>query len=562
MRSSLYKLLLTVTFFLKTIRIDEMKIRNRNSLFYLYLGFMGVVAFVLMLWITPNGSGVSPDSISYFRAANTFMLGKGYSINGEPVTHFPPLYPLFLSATSLILGNPVQAARFLNAALFGLNVGLVALVVYLTSDRNYYASTLAVIFFLSSKPFLALHSWAWSEPLFISFTLVSIILLSMNVVWPSSLLLVTSALFLGFVVLTRYIGLAFLPPALVIVFIGTRNQKYERRFRDTLLWFAVACTPILLLIIRNMMAAGSATDRAMAYHPVSVIYFVQQFISTFFDFVAPVSLPAGIRPAILAVLGAFLILEIVILFKKHKGINWRSMNVIIIICGLLFFLSYLLFLLISIDFLDASTPLDNRLYSPIYVISIVIIFPLIWTLTKTLEIPMLWWSFLIVLVLSISVKTPDAIRSIVAIQKNGLGYSTRQWRDSETVAFVKSLPKDIKIYSNGADVLSFLTTAQSLSLPLEASPTSLESNSRYDKEIEAVCKDITDTKAILVYFNTIDWRWYLPSQDELMSSCPLNIMWHFKDGTVFDGTIGAPAIPHDPQPVSSAVKPMIEITPT
>ncbi len=113
---------------------------------------------------------------------------------------------------------------------------------------------------------------------------------------------------------------------------------------------------------------------------------------------------------------------------------------------------------------------------------------------------MLWWFFLLFIILSISIKTPDAIRSAESIQENGLGYTSIQWQKSDTIAFVKSLAKDVKIYSNGSDVLGFLTENQSLSVPRKKFPTTLIANPGYTEEIGAMCKDIMENRAIIGVF--------------------------------------------------------------
>ena len=116
--------------------------------------------------------------------------------------------------------------------------------------------------------------------------------------------------------------------------------------------------------------------------------------------------------------------------------------------------------------------------------------------------------------------------------ENGLGYTSKQWQESETIAFVKSLAKDVKIYSNGPDVLGFLTENQSLSVPKKKSPTTLRVNTNYTAEIGAMCKDIMENRAILVYFNTIK-RSYQATYQEVKSACKLSVVQRLADGIVY-----------------------------
>jgi hypothetical protein len=340
--------------------MDLSGMRKNNGFLFLYIGFIGITGIVLMLWITPLGSGVFPDSIIYIGAAKNILSGKGFSINGNPLTHYPPLYPLLLAATSLLDNNLVQAARLLNAIIFGINIVFFALAVYLSAGRNLFTATCAVFFFVSSAPVLLLHSFALSEPLFITLSLACIIFLSMYVIRPTLYFLIFSSLFLGFATVTRYIGVAFLPIALSMVYVGGEGQHPSRRLRECLLWVVLACAPLVIFIVRNMMMSGSVTNRSIIFHPISMSSFAMDFISSVFAFIAPKPLPRFVRAAFVGLFAVFLIAQFLIFLKRPlRDIDWRSMGFVMPVSCLLFFVSYMLFLLISISFLDAATPVDH-----------------------------------------------------------------------------------------------------------------------------------------------------------------------------------------------------------
>jgi hypothetical protein len=183
--------------------------------------------------------------------------------------------------------------------------------------------------------------------------------------------------------------------------------------------------------------------------------------------------------------------------------------------------------------MDASTPVDKRLLSPIFCILIVGVFPAIWAVSKALKSSLIWWGFMLCVALSISIKIPEAIQTAVEIHNNGLGYTSRQWQNSESMALVRLLPDNVEIYSNGADIISFLTEKKSFSIPNKTFPVTREANSLYNDQINIMCKLIVEKVAILVYFNQITWRWYLPTQEEIVSTCKLPILQSFGDGIVF-----------------------------
>ena len=506
--------------------------KNINFLYPL-IGIIAITGIVLILWITPFGAGVQPDSIIYMNGASSLLAGKGFSNNGIPVTHFPPLYSIFLVTANLFVRNFVQAARILNAILFGINAGLVALAVYLSSGRSYLTASCAGLFFLVSAPLLVMHAWALTEPFFITLSVVCILLLRLYVKRPTLSLLIASSLTLGLAIITRYAGLAFLPAALVVVFIARGDQPRGRRSRDTLLWTLLACLPLIILLVINLFRAGSAADRNFVYHPVSEMHFLGNLKDIGLSFIAPVSLPVWVWPACLGLVAGYFIAQIRIVSKlRREDINWRLDDIVIPALCLLFSVSYVLFLFISMTFFDASTPVDARILSPILALLIPGGFLTIRTIAQILKQPVLWWIFLLLVVISISVKAPDAIRSAESVQQNGLGYTSLEWRNSDEIAFVRSLANGVKVYTNGPDVIGYLTTVQSLSLPKKRSPTTLIAIPGYTEEMGSMCQDILENRALLVYFNVIK-RSYLPSQEDIASTCKLPIRKRFADGIVY-----------------------------
>ncbi|MCC7130615.1 MAG: hypothetical protein IT297_09490 [Anaerolineae bacterium] len=422
----------------------------------------------------------------------------------------------------------------MNAIIFGITASIVALTVYLITNRNIVASICAWFFFISTASIIEAHAMAWSEPLFIIFSLSSLILLSIYVVQPTTSLFIASALSLGFALITRYIGIAFLPAALVLVFIGGRDRNVWQRSRATFTWFVFAVAILGIWLTRNKLIGGAATNRHFAFHPISVLKYSRDFVSVLSGFFIPIPLSAGIR---LSILGLF-ILSILIpsLFAikyLQRTKDWRRIAIVLIVACLLFVFSYTLFLLISISFVDAATPVDSRILLPILVISILGIFSAVWIIPRILRKSAFYWGFLILAIFSILIKSSDAIHHALSIQKNGLGYTSRHWQESESIAFIKSLTKNVEIYSNGNDVISFLTRRQVHSIPAKTNAGTMVDNEDFDKDFHAICKNVIENKALLVYLNNITWRWYLPSQTEIETTCNLPVLENLEDGTVY-----------------------------
>ncbi len=69
------------------------------SLIALFL--ISIAGGFLVIKATPNGLGLSDDSIAYIAGARSMAAGEGYReawlASDQPVTHFPPSFPSVLA---------------------------------------------------------------------------------------------------------------------------------------------------------------------------------------------------------------------------------------------------------------------------------------------------------------------------------------------------------------------------------------------------------------------------------------------------------------------------------
>jgi len=328
--------------------------------------------------------------------------------------------------------------------------------------------------------------------------------------------------------------MSFLPAALVMVFLSGKDQNIWKKIGAVLIWFILAISPLGIFLIGNWHTSGMATDRRLAYHPVSLSEYGYSVYSGVVSFFAPISLPAGIRPLILGLLTIPFIILLTGLFKRrNKYACWRKIEIVMILSCLLFISNYMFFLFISISFLDAGTPVDSRILSPVFAILIVGIFSAARVILQIFRKAVVRWGILVLFVLSVSIKMPDAINHALNIQENGLGYTARQWQESESIAFVKSISNNVNIYSNGWDVIRFLTGKNVLPIPSKTNSGTMLDNQNFQREINSVCENIIGNRAMLVFLDNITWRWYLPSQTEIETTCHLPVLEIFNDGIIY-----------------------------
>lgn len=82
---------------------------------------IAVVAVAVVLVSTARfGIGLTPDSAAYLSATQGLVQGNGFTqYDGSVYASWPPLYPVALASLSALGLVPSEAARYLNAVLFG-----------------------------------------------------------------------------------------------------------------------------------------------------------------------------------------------------------------------------------------------------------------------------------------------------------------------------------------------------------------------------------------------------------------------------------------------------------
>jgi hypothetical protein len=202
---------------------------------------------------------------------------------------------------------------------------------------------------------------------------------------------------------------------------------------------------------------------------------------------------------------------------------------------LLFICTYALFLLLSISFIDAATSPDIRILLPLYFFGVIFTVLFIYDVKMFTEVKLIWRAILIyvfMLVFHNSIGTYALARTI---HEDGIWYTHREWRTSEVMEFLCFIPEDIPIYSNGPDVISLLLHRESKMIPVKIHSTSRLPNQHFIADIAQMNADLQHNKGLVVYFDNITWRWYIPDKDELQELVDLSLIRRAADGIIYHG---------------------------
>lgn len=507
---------------------------------------LAVAGILVLLFVTVWGIGVSPDSTVYIGAARNLLRGQGLkALSGrstelEPLTHYPPLYPLLLALAGFAGGEPLRAARWLNAFIFGINILLAGVAVGSYTRWSVRAAALASLLVLAAPDLLQIHSMAWTEPLFILFCLAGLLLLAAYLERGQRLLLMSSAVAVALGFMTRYVGVVLLATCVCgVLFLSAKN--YRRRVLDAGLFALIACLPMGLWVMRNRYAAGGATDREFVFHPVS-FHQLGSALSTISTWLLLGKVRTSLRATVFLLEIACLIILCILLWRKKSARRANEMKMKETLARLstlpallaIFIIFYAGFFIITASFIDFDTVFDERALAPLHMLGIVLLICLAHRLFRSSEAGHLLYLWSVMLCLAFAGSYVVRGASWVRQKRDdGQGYTSRAWVESATIERIRGLPAGTHIFTNGHDAVYFLTGREAMFLPEKTVHGTGRANALYASELAHVREQLLDHNGVLVYFDGFPERAYLPSEDELRRDLNLRLASRETDGTIY-----------------------------
>jgi len=428
----------------------------------------------------------------------------------------------------------LHGAKWLHALLFALNVFLIGMTVYLCTNKAVLPTLCSILLFLSTPSMIEIHTMAWSEPPFLLFALAAFLLLARHIKQSNGWLLVGSSLLASLALTTRYIGITLFPPMLLTVLL-LGEEPLRKRIRDCLILLGIGMLPLAVLLLYNVVVADSATSRVITFHPIGASQ-INDLVYTMLAFWLPIPGNTYLKMALLFLSGGLVFAGVwIALREKMRFGQQANMSLVAQVLTAAFTITYLLFLFVSISFIDAQTPLEGRILSPVYACGIILVVSVAYKTSQLRQRTTIVWrgAFLILSFVLIYLKATDANAFIAYRHDNATGYTERMWVDSESIKYIKSLPETKTIYSNGVDAIQFLTRRAALRIPAKIDPGSGLQNPNFERDVEAMRNDLMDERAVIVYMDRITWRWYLPSKEELENVYHIPILARFYDGVVY-----------------------------
>ncbi len=481
-------------------------ILKSHLLFLSTLGLIAASAVGVLLYSTPQGLGLSDDSIAYIAGARSILAGNGYReawlASNQPVTHFPPGFSTALALIGLSGLDPLRGTRFLNSILFGANAFLLGVIGARMTKSQVAGAALALLFAVNAS-LLNAHADAMSEPLYIFFSLAAFLTFSEYFTSPKNIWLIVTGILVSFAYLTRYAGLALLATFLVALILLQDTWKKKLTSAGN---FMAGVLPFLLgWSIRNKLVADNATNRTLVWHPLTAenintgLYNISEFLIPVETWRRElVKAPNLFAIILLSITLALLVWVVTKGLRKFFKPSTAQLEILSFTSGLYIF-GYLASIVATMLLFDASTKFKLRILSPVYVSLLILLVYFghwLWQNRAMISKSLV----LVFALLAFSLSMYDASIVVEKLHKGGQGYASFVWYDSEAMAYLRGLPEGVQIYTNQPGPVYLYADRPSYVLPDLVDPVTDLPREGYAAGVTALRDDVSSGDAVLALF--------------------------------------------------------------
>ncbi len=490
-------------------------VREPIELVPLLLILLVAVLYVAGTWW---GIGLRPDSSVYL---NVWDEGRQQA----------PLYSWVMDIGSLAGVSAPAFAWLVNGLLLMLNVTLVwALLIQAQIDRTpaWVASALVALL----PQFLYVHETALSEPLGITCLLACFFLLIRYREQGDVALLLLSAAFAAAAVLTRFAYAPVVGAGSLMLLIYGRGPL-QRRFLDAMLYGALATGVFLAWLFINHTGGGEGVDRSFAFLGDPDFSTFMRAVDAFTSLLLPTFVPLFVRAALLITVAFILLWSGWRALRPTRAAHASNALQLARLCCI-FFVSYLAFVIFTL-FVENSLHIHARYIIPLYICAVLIV------MVEWAAHPAFGGVHLVqraVLALAAGLLLANAARAAentYDMVRNGNFYASPTWYASPTIGWVRTLPVDVVIYSNGPDAIRLLTDRKAeFALSMYDFRTGMDNPTNpIATQFATLRQQLAADQAILVYFDKVDWREYLMPENEAVEMFDLHPIRDFEDGRVY-----------------------------
>jgi len=295
--------------------------------------------------------------------------------------------------------------------------------------------------------------------------------------------------------------------------------------------------PLGFWLIKNYLVTGGMANRELFFHPITLGH-LRIGMSTVSAWLLPREVPEMLRCILSVVIATGVTALTAVLYLKNRKLKTESPRKIFVgtipLLLVVFIIAYGLFLVFSISFFDASTMPNHRIMAPVFAAALILIVCVVYRLFVTSNDFYRIKTVLVVICVILSVSyLVCGTMWISRSHQDGQGFTSRYWKECETMQMAKSLPEEVDIYTNGIEAIKVNTDKSAHWLPAVMNPLTRERYPGYLSHLDNISVQIKKGTAALVWFDRIDWRNYLISKEEIRNELPESLLKEFSDGFIY-----------------------------
>ena len=439
-------------------------------IFWLFLAVLSIAGGFIVFYCTAVAPWAFSDSTVYLAAGVNWIEGNGMGFlqadgTFAHLTHYPPGYPVLIGLTTLLLPDPVAAARWINILSFTLLIFLGGVLLHRITRSSWLPVFNAIL--LLFCPFLLVpFSGVMSEAPAILAGTLALLSLAFFIKEERKWQLVLAGLLSLAALFIRYQQAAvLLTGGVFLLFFG--RKTWRTRLKDTALYALIAAGPFVLWYILDGLSAPGGGARILGLNgapgEITRRFLANTFDSVKFWFPWRTGLLPGVNASI--VRGFLVLLFITFLgiaskrtWKRRGQLGVKTAVVSLAIISFLFLVTDLFFLWVAMLFAAPPPDIDNRMLSPLL--------PLIFILILSLELlasSAFHGRALAPLVMAATVAlfclvfAPQVKTYAVEMHGYGEGYTSLTFKDSSFITRIKTLSARGPIVTNSPALVQFFT---------------------------------------------------------------------------------------------------------
>jgi hypothetical protein len=470
------------------------------------IALFAVAALALVWFATPSGPILSPDSIGYIRSVRLLQAGSGVLALDN---HWPPGYALLLSSIVSLLGSEMLAARLVCAV--SLALSLTAIAIFISRLGNLRAAVillpLVLLTHLLASGFTVVYLYAISEPPFMAASCWALVAYQrVCAPRPGRGTWVLLACCLAAMLLLRYTAVPIVTAFLFSL--AVHLLLSGQRWLPIVLVTGMACAAPLLIWLLLNIDGSAGTVREVSFHSLRYAHF-QEFSSSLARWMG--GIPGGL--AVFIYVGVLL----------TAGWQWLTTRKPVVLLLLMWSVGYLLFIVLSLSFFDAHTPLSARIVLPLFppffllLVCFATDFQGNW---RRLD----YNTVLAGILVAVSVSGLPALRSNLADSAAGAkGSASLEERSLELYSTVAALPAATPVYANTSEILFLVHGREVNPLPHLYDPLTMEQNEDFIADTAAMIEHMYRNDGVLLWMPVGSFRAYYP-RPEVLLGFPLKIV--------------------------------------